>query len=165
MAKPREFLASASGILALVLTILGSVFFGVGAVTALFGGMSQAANAPTAMSSTLWGIGIGFLAIGAVAGTVGIVIGMRRRQLLRLREQLRAHGHSADATILHVSQDFHVRVNRRHPWRIHYSYEVGGVAYRGSETRFEIPANYVVGATVVARYDPNNPAQSALDIL
>jgi hypothetical protein len=163
MVKPREFLTSASGILALVFTILGVVFFGAGAVMVAFGSVSQVADAPFAVSGTLWGIGVPFLIIGGIVGTVGIVIGMRRMRLLRLREQLRAHGHSVDATIVHVSQEFRVRVNRRHPWLIQYQYEVGGVAYRGSETMMESPAEYVVGATVVVRYDPSDPAQSTLE--
>jgi hypothetical protein len=163
MAKPREFFASASGILALVLTILGVVFFAAGAVMTVVGVLSQVTDAPSALDGTLWGLGAVFLTVGAVAGVVGIVIGMRRRRSLRLREQLRTHGHSADATIVEVSQDFRVRVNRHHPWRIQYRYEVGGVAYEGYDTMFEKPAEYVAGTRVVARYDRNNPAQSTLE--
>jgi hypothetical protein len=163
MIKLREFFASASGILSFVLTILGVVFLGTGAAMTILGTVSQVAGAPSASSSVLWGVGVVFLIVGGIAGGVGIVMGMRRRRLLRLRELLRTYGYSTDATIVHVSQNIRVRVNRRHPWLILYQYKVSGVAYNGQETMFEMPTQYIVGATVAIRYDPNDPAQSALE--
>lgn len=165
MASPKEFLSSASGILALVFSILGVVFLIVGIGMTIGAIVSQSADAPAAVRLPMLGIGTVFLVPGAVLLLFGIVLGRKRVAVLRTIANLREHGLVADGTIVSMEQNRRVRVNRRHPWIVAYRFRVNGADYDGSFSTMDKPAEYVVGAPVRVRYDRSDPAQSTLSLV
>ena len=162
MAATREFLSAPTGVVALVLTIVGAAFVLTGAVMAIVASVTQVAEARVAVPSPLWGAGVTILGIGAAILLAGLGLGTRRVAAVRERARLQRHGVVTDGTILEVSQDYRVRVNRRHPWRVRYEYRVGGEAYEGSESVWDKPAAYEPGAKVAVVYDAADRRRSAL---
>jgi hypothetical protein len=144
----REFLGAAAGIVALVLAIIAVAFLGTGAVLAV-------ALAPAA-------IGLTFLAVGAGFSAVAVALGAIRARAVLRRTRLRQTGLEARGTIDELRQNFGVRVNQRSPWVVGYSYEAQGRRYQGSESVWDLPTEYVRGASVSVRYDPAAAARSVL---
>ena len=157
--------------MALVLTILGSVFFLIGAVMSAIAVWTQPSDTPAGR-----GIGAGsgripfdalgaalpFVVLGAAVGAVGLGLWAWRRSELKARERLREHGLHCDGVILDVVQNMRVRVNRRHPWVVRYSYQAAGTEYEGEETVMDLPEAFKAGSRVAVVYDPADPSRSAL---
>lgn len=162
MPTPREFLSSVKGIVALVLTILGAVFLLVGAVSGIAAAGAQAAGAPGAVGLGVGAFAATFLVTGAVLAAVGLALGKWRATELRAREQLRSHGVTCEGVVIDIAQDFRVRVNRKHPWRVRYRYEVGGVQHEGADTSMDRPVGLEAGDAVGLVYDAKDPGRSAL---
>jgi hypothetical protein len=162
MSLTRDYFASATGIVGLVLTILGIVFVAVGSAFALGALASAGASVPPSATSALFGIAGLFLLVGAGAGGAGILLGARRVSIVRRLARLREHGQLTEATIVDVRQDYRVRVNRRYPWRVTYRYRVGSVEHEASDRVWERPASLVQGATVAVVYDRDDPSRSVL---
>lgn len=144
----REFLTSGIGILALVCTILGVVFTGVGLALTAF-------VRPQA-------IGIMFLCAGGVILPAGILFIVMRLAALRRRARILATGMEVHGAIVDIAQS-PVRINGRHPWVVRYRYEVQGSEYEGRETMMDLPAGYEAGASVAVMYDPDQVSVSVLD--
>lgn len=111
------------------------------------------------------GVGAGgviFFVVGAAIETVGVGLGLWRRAELRARARLRDHGMVCEGLVLTVEQNLHVRVNRRHPWRVRYRYNAGGRDYEGTESIMDLPATVKPGGRVAVAYDMANPQHSAL---
>jgi len=156
----REFLSSAKGALALVLSILGTAFLAMGIVAGFVSVGTQAPGTPGAVvaGSLAWTFGIA----GAVFAVAGVVLGRMRARELADRERLRAYGLACDGVVLEVSQNFRVRVNRKHPWRVRYRYEAGGTTHEGVETSMDRPALLEAGSVIRVKYDPAEPERSAI---
>ncbi len=144
----REFLCTATGVVGLVLSILGTVFTTTGLVLA-------ALVRPHV-------IGVVFLCVGVGVLAVGSVLVMCRRAVLRWRARLQEQGLEARGTVTEVVQNPFVRVNGRHPWVVRYRYDVQGRTCHGSEAMMEPDPEYRAGATVVVMVDPARVERSVL---
>jgi hypothetical protein len=144
----REFMSAATGIVGLILSILGTVFLTVGA----------------AMTAALWPfpIGIVFLAVGSVIATPGLVLVSLRLAAMRRRERLLRNGRELRGVIIGLTQNMGVRVNGQSPWGMRYRYEADGQEHEGRESMMDLPDGYHKGATVTVVYDPDRSELSAL---
>jgi hypothetical protein len=144
----REFMSTATGIVGLILSILGAVFLTVGA----------------ALTAALWPfpIGIVFLVVGSVIATPGFVLVSLRLAAMRRRESLLRNGLESRGVIIGLAQNMGVRVNGQSPWGVRYRYEVDGQEHEGRESMMDLPDGYRQGATVAIVYDPNRAELSAL---
>jgi Protein of unknown function (DUF3592) len=145
----REFLSTGTGIVGLILSILGGVFTAVGA----------------ALTATLWPfpIGIIFLAVGGPIAITGFVLVSLRLAAVRQRARLLREGLQARGTILTLAQNVGVRLNGQHPWVVRYRYEVNGQEHEGRESMMDLPDGYHLGATVTVMYDPARTGLSTLE--
>lgn len=144
----REFLASGTGVAALVLLSLGAVFLVIVVPMAAFGVPSQV---------VLPAAGVCLAPL-----IVGLLLAARRAAVVRRRERLRRAGTASSGTISDVRQSPWVRVNRRHPWKVRYRYEAEEAAYEATEVFWDLPAGYVIGASVGVVYDASDPSRSML---
>lgn len=162
MSTGRKFLSTASGVVALVLSIVGGVFFSVGAALTIGAAMTASATEPAEGHSPLAIIGVIFAALGAVIGVAGFLLGLARFRALQRYRRLLDQGAEVQGQITEVAQNLWVRVNRRHPWKIAYRYVVDGVEYFGSESMLERPVNLQVGQSVTVCCDRDDYQISAL---
>jgi hypothetical protein len=144
----RELMSTATGVVGLILSILGVVFCTVG----------------TVMTVVLWPfpIGIVFLTVGSVLATPGLVLVSLRLAAMRRRERLLRDGLESRGVIIVLTQNMSVRVNGRCPWVVRYRYEVDGHEHEGRESMMDLPDGYQVNATVTVVYDPDHAGRSAL---
>ena len=162
MALPREFLKSATGIVALTLSLVGAGFLVCGVVLAVGAAVASGADAHEGVRYSLWSVAIVFLVAGALIGIVGAWLWSRRLAAIREWERLQREGMETEGVILEVALDYRVRVNRKHPWRVRYEYQAGGSPYVGSEITWEKPDAYEPGAKVAVVYDAAKVYRSAL---
>jgi hypothetical protein len=64
--------------------------------------------------------------------------------------------------VVDVSQNWRVRVNRRHPWIVRYRYQAGGADHQGEDSVMDLPAEVKAGEQVAVAYDPADPRRSVL---
>ena len=136
------FLLLFGGIFGLVDLVLGSVFIGIGAAGVL----------PVFLP-----IGIGILVLGSVGATVAL------RGLARLRATRRVW-QTGDVVVGHVLEagwDRSMRVNRRSPVRVRYSYAVLGSQYEGTGRAWDDRLSQLpVGTEITLLVDPQEPQRS-----
>lgn len=144
----KHFFAEATGIVSLVFSIIGFVFMPVG-----FFLLSYRETFP---------IGAIFTCVGGLILLAAFAVGFWRFRILRAREELLRFGVATEGTILSMVQNLSVRVNRRHPWIIHYQYMANGASYDGHESLMNLPNRLVIGASIPVVYDRVNPSRSAL---
>lgn len=144
----REFLARPIGVIALVLWILGIVFSITGAILATVFYPPQ--------------IGLMFLRVGLVITTISLILAVTRLASLKKKKKLLALGTSSTAKITKIIQDKSVRVNRKHPWLVSYSYTVNNTNYQTTETVFDLAENYKEGLTIDIVYNPKNANESTI---
>jgi hypothetical protein len=75
-------------------------------------------------------------------------------------ETRRRAGATTSSTIVAVRRNRYVRVNRRHPWKVRYRYEVEGEFFDKSEELWDLPAGYAGGPAVAAEDDARDPGRS-----
>lgn len=84
---------------------------------------------------------------------------------LHHRQELRiwAQGEAVPGYITQVIQNRAVRINRRHPWLIHYRFSVLGQPYDGHASRWNIPQTPdPVGQPLYVLYLPDDPQQNTI---
>jgi hypothetical protein len=143
-----EFMSTGTGVVGLILSILGVVFCTAGAI----------------MTAVLWPfpVGIAFLAVGSVPATAGLVLVSLRLAAMRLRVRLLKDGLESRGVIIALTQNMGVRVNGQCPWVVRYRYGVDGHEHEGRESMMDLPDGYQVNATVTVVYDPDRTGLSAL---
>ena len=107
--------------------------------------------------------GIPFALLGLVFLGTGIpILIWRYREAQRTLEVLRM-GRATQGTITDVTQNYAVTVNNRHPWTVHYAFEVGGQRYEGKTTTLRpIGFTHRPGQTVYVLYLERNPERSTI---
>jgi hypothetical protein len=145
----RDFLAAASGIVALVLTIIGCAFAGLGLTLALL-------NSPGRT-------GFVFLGCGIAALIIGIALGAARMKVVQRKRDVISRGERCSGTIQSIEINRKVRVNREHPRIVTYRYNIDGRDFVGSDSVFDFPVNLKPGSVVEIIVLPESPASSALD--
>ena len=143
----RDFLSAASGIVALVLTLLGCAFVATGLILVFL-------NQPQPF--IFLGIGVGVL-------LAGLALGAARMKAVKKKAALISQGRRCSGTIQSVEINYRVRVNRRHPSIITYKYRFEGKEYVGSDTVFDFPPDRKPGSVVDILVSPDAPDSSALD--
>ena len=145
----RMLLSDGWGVAALVFIILGGVFFPLGvALTLLI--MTAFVGIPFAI--------VGFAFLGG-----GIWVGYRRYQDKMKTVEVLRHGLQTTGKIVSVDQNYHVRVNNRHPWNIEYAFSVDGQEYSGKVTTMNTPGpGLQPGRKTRVLYLKDIPSQSSL---
>ena len=145
----RLLLTDAWGIAAVIFGFLGAIFavLGVALTIAI---VTAFVGIPFAV--------LGFLFLGA-----GIAIGVwRYREVQKTVEVLRA-GTAVEGQIVQVEENLYVRVNRRHPWVIRYTFHADGQAYEGQVSTLNTPgAHLQPGQRVCVLYLPQFPRLNTL---
>ena len=144
----REFLARPIGVIALVTWILGIVFSITGAILATIVYPPQ--------------IGLMFLRVGLVITTISLILAVTRLASLRKKKKLLAIGTSSTASITKIIQNKNVRINRKHPWLVSYSYTVNNTTYQATETILDLAENYKEGLTIDIVYNSKNASESII---
>jgi hypothetical protein len=144
----REFLARPIGVIALVTWILGIVFSITGAILATIVYPTQ--------------IGLMFLRVGLVITTISLILAVTRLASLKKKKKLLAIGTSSTANITKIIQNKNVRINRKHPWLVSYSYMVNNTTYQATETILDLAENYKEGLTIDIVYNPKNASESTI---
>lgn len=131
-------------IVGLVFSLLGIIFGGLG--------FSLTLGLVTAF------VGLPFLGLGLVFLSLGLpTLAWRSQAALKIVRVLQV-GQAARGEILSVEQNFLVRVNHRHPWKIVYRFEVLGQAYQGQVSTLNTPGPQLqAGQAVYSLYLPENP--------
>jgi hypothetical protein len=102
------------------------------------------------------GLGVSFSALG---GTF-IWLGLRQA---RKEQRLRQFGTTIEGTVVAI-EPTGTRVNRRVLWHVRYTYQDMNGATHDGESGYlsaDEAQSYVIGDTVLVRYDPASPATSA----
>ena len=145
-------------LLGLVFTVVGVVMLAIvlSLVFARVPGASIAAGVTTL-------VGLPFAIIGPVFLIVGGVLGVRRYTAMRQIVRVMREGQSTEGRIVSVQENFHVRVNYRHPWIIRYQFHLGGRDFAGQVTTLNVPgAGLQAGNQVRVLYLPDTPQHNAL---
>jgi hypothetical protein len=136
--------------------IAGLVFLLLGAV---FGVLGVAMSLATVTAF----VGVPFALLGALFLLVGVPLLVWRYQTARRTIEVLRLGQASQGEIVSVHQDYRVRVNGRHPWRLTYRFEVNGRQYDGQVTTLSQPdLNQQPGKPVYVLYMGNNPEQNTL---
>ena len=136
-------------IAAFVFAILGAVFFLTGAGLTL--------GIITAF------IGIPFALLGLVF--LGAAFGVGRWRYLEAKAVVRVLqiGQIAEGRILHVDENYNVRVNGRNPWTIHYAFEADGRTIEGQVNTLNTPGPTLQqGKRACILYLPTMPERNSL---
>ncbi|MFO0617887.1 MAG: hypothetical protein U0414_35175 [Polyangiaceae bacterium] len=140
------------------LRLFGSIWMAVGALVAVTFGIV----AMIAMQGNAWArlgaflLAASFFLVGFGTHAIG---GWMRRRVLDVFER----GTEVRATITAVVLDRRVRMNQRHPWRVHYQYEAEGRVRSGVATFWtDQRPEAEVGDEVSALYVPGSASRSVL---
>jgi hypothetical protein len=136
--------------------IVGAVFSLLGLIFAVTGMVLNATLIALFIGLPFTGLGIAFL-------TAGIpVLVWRYTRAQRTLEVLRI-GEAALGTIVDVREEYHVRVNNRHPWTITYRFSVLGQEFEGKTTTLRPPGHAQrSGQPVSVLYLENDPNQNTI---
>jgi hypothetical protein len=145
----RNLLTDAGAIVALVFLILGVVFSLVGGVLTVL--------IITAI------VGVPFLLLGLLFLAASIpLMGMRYNRLKKRLEVIQT-GEVADADLVGVEENLHVRVNGRHPWSLMYRFQVLGREYAGKTVTLTPPGpQFQPGSRVYVLYQTDDPTLNLL---
>jgi hypothetical protein len=134
-----------------------------GWVFCLLGIIFVAVGLPLAFTLREVPVGLPFAGLGLLFALVGIPLLAWRFGRARQRLALLRQGTAIVGEIMQVRQNLYVRVNRRHPWNIHYRFLVQGRAYQGKVTTLNTQAaNYRTGQGVNVIYAPGEPERNTL---
>ena len=135
--------------------LFGAIFGGVGLGVALFLGVLFSFAQPAAALPAA-----GFGSIFALCGALAWYVGARARQQALV---LFRSGAETNATVTSVALDRMVRVNRRHPYRVDYTFEVEGRPRAGFVRLWVDEEPQVsVGENVSVVYDERHPSRNLL---
>jgi hypothetical protein len=106
-----------------------------------------------------------FGGIGGIQFTIGLLGLLRRARRKREIAWLLRAGERVEATVVTITHDTSIRVNRRHPWVIHCEARLPGEATprKFISRRFWDDPTPHVGRTLVVRYDPRDPGRHVVD--
>lgn len=145
----RLVFADGLSIVASIFGLLGSIFFCLGV--------------PLTIGIITAGVGLPFVLLGGVFLAIGGVIIPSRYQKAQITLNVLRHGTVAYGQITHLSQNYNVRVNRQHPWNIHYQFEAEGKLWEGQVVTMNTPGPQLqIGQPAVVLYLPNTPEHNAL---
>ncbi|MFC4014269.1 DUF3592 domain-containing protein [Nonomuraea purpurea] len=106
--------------------------------------------------------------LGVVFTPIGAVLFVKGRRITRLRAWLRDQGQQVWAEIEHIGRDFAVRVNNRHPYVVHATWQDEGTGrtYTATSDYFRHdPGPDLHGRTHVrVLYDPADPDRNLVDL-
>ncbi|MEV0616422.1 DUF3592 domain-containing protein [Nonomuraea sp. NPDC050404] len=106
--------------------------------------------------------------LGVVFTPIGTVLFVKGRRIARLRAWLRERGQEVWAEIEHVGRDFSVRVNNRHPYVVHATWQdtrTGRTYTAASDHLRDDPGPRLRGqGRVRVLYDPADPARNLIDL-
>ena len=90
------------------------------------------------------------------------LIGMRYNRLKQELELIQ-HGEVADADLLRIEENLHVRVNNRHPWTLSYRFWVLGREYSGKSATLTPPGpQFRAGSRAYVLYQRDDPSLNLL---
>jgi hypothetical protein len=145
----RLFFSDGWWITILVFSILGVVFFPVGAGLTL-GVITAFVGIPFLL------LGIGFLIAGGWVAVWRYQIAQKIVNVLRVGEAVRGR-------ITEVQQDYSVMVNDRNPWVIRYQFQANGQNVEGKVTTFNpLGQQFQEGEAVSVLYLPADPKWSSI---
>ena len=108
-------------------------------------------------------VGLPFLFLGVVFLFTAIPLLILRYQKFQRSAIILQDGEAVLGSIDSLEQNYSVRVNRRHPWIIAYSFKVHGRNYDGCQSTLTTPRpDLHPGTAFYVLYDPNDPTQSLL---
>jgi hypothetical protein len=136
--------------------ILGGIFLLVGLV--ILGlvtiAMYPVFRLPDSLFFTLFNLG--FVVFGAIFFLRGLQKSLQTVKILR-------DGQATLGEISDVSLNYRVRINKRHPWVIQYSFKVFGSEYQGKLSTLSQPdADQETGNAVYVLYHPDDPKKNTL---
>ncbi|MGW4966254.1 DUF3592 domain-containing protein [Nonomuraea sp. NPDC004186] len=106
--------------------------------------------------------------LGVVFTPIGTVLFVKGRRIARLRAWLREQGQQVWAEIEHVGRDFGVRVNNRHPYVVHATWQderTGRTYTAASDHLRDDPGPRLRGRTRVrVLYDAADPDRNLIDL-
>jgi membrane protein implicated in regulation of membrane protease activity len=136
--------------------ITGFVFLLLGVIFGLVG-------AGLTISPVTVFVGLSFAALAVLFLCAGVPILVWRYQMAHRILEVLEQGEAAEGEIVSVYQNYHVRVNGRYPWTVHYQYEVSGRQCRGKVTTLSRPdLSQQPGRPVYVLHMGDNPAQSTI---
>ena len=101
-----------------------------------------------------------FVLLGLAFLGAGVPIMIWRYQKAQQTLNVLRMGRAALGHIVDVTQNYNVTVNNRHPWTIHYGFQVGGQEYDGeTSTLRPVGFTHQEGQPVYVLYLESDPAQ------
>lgn len=133
----------------------------------IFGGIWALVGGFICLFFTLIKLAISGPLIGSAIGGVFGLVGALLYYLGRVKEREALHvfceGAEATGTVTKVFQDFRVRVNKQHPWRVVYEFSgPDGRPVMGTASFWGTRPNASPNDRVVLLYDPQAPSRSVL---
>jgi len=108
-------------------------------------------------------VGLPFTGLAMLFLCAGVPILLWRYEMAHRMLEVLEQGEVAEGTIVSVRQNYHVQVNGRYPWTVHYQYQVNGHQYRGKVTTLSRPdLSQYPGRPVYVLHMGDNPAQSTI---
>jgi Protein of unknown function (DUF3592) len=145
----RIFFNDGGWITALILGIIGVVFFPIGAGLTL-GVITAFVGIPFLF------LGLGFLIAGGSLAVWRYQIAQKVVNVLRVGDAVRGQ-------ITEVQQDYSVMINDRNPWVIRYQFQANGQNVEGKVTTFNsLAQNFQAGKAVSVLYLPADPKWSTI---
>lgn len=135
----------------------------VGGVFVLLGTVFELTGAGMFLARATLPIGLMFLSVGFLFSVPGTLMLAYRLRAHRIVVAVLRHGAPAEGRVTRLEEHTHTRVNGRHPWSIHYTFDVNGQGYTGQVTTLTQPGGMLQpGQPVRVLYLPNGPHDNAL---
>ena len=136
--------------------IIAGIFFLIGSVFFLVATMLLTPIIKLPASLPFTGLDIIFLIVG------GIVF-FWRYKMARQTVDILQNGQAAMGEITNLAQNYHVRVNNRHPWVIQYQFKVLGQSYQGKLSTLGQPdLSEGPGTPIYVLYKQDDPQKSTI---
>jgi hypothetical protein len=108
-------------------------------------------------------VGIPFLLFGLVFLALGAGLFQWRYRLARQGVKVLREGEATRGQIMKLQENYSIEVNGRHPWVIHYQFQVDGLIHECKQTTLNPPQGGLqVGQTVCVLYLPTAPEFSSI---
>jgi hypothetical protein len=144
----RMLLADLWFVGAVVAEILGLLFLGIGVL--MFSLVDETLGWP-------------FFITGALALTISGPLLIWRVLHIQPALRLLSEGRATSGEVREVVQNTRMRINRRHPWIIRYSFQAEGHEYQGVAQRLDPPEFMLqAGQPIYVLYFPENPVKNTL---
>jgi len=145
----RILLTEGWGIVGLVFTVLGAVFFPLGVALSL-------------AIVTLF-VGLPFAILGVVFLGMGLALLAWRHSAARRTVEVLKAGQAVLGQIVDLHENVHIQVNGRFPWTVVYRFELHGHGYQGQVTTLSRPGlDEQPGRPVYVLYQPDDPQQNTI---